>query len=365
MATNLKNIKTLSSDIDSFISWERKSFLSIKTELDTNNLLNSNIIEFKKKYKSELDRIAFLTELDIELCTTIYIYDEDLFKHCLETYFLIAEKMGRKLDLEINLTELFSEIGIDEVTFFRASLLHDIGKIFIPKLILNNDTNHTEMLAILRDLLKTNDHITVKNLKKHIKDKNFLSEEFDLLTILKQSKKRSSHIVPIKHLLNIEQSVIEKYQIDTNKSLMDIIETHEYYSEKILAEVGYLTESKLAGSHHNYHGLGSGFICKVERFELSFDIVELLRVADITQALSNVRNYKKDNFSKIKIWKIILEENKAGYISDFITYIWLKDELKYYQTKNSLENISNAESIKFIENELSKIYMNLKADHFV
>lgn len=342
----------------------RGEFSIIKAELKEKGLLAQEMIRVKSKYQEALAKIEFLTDKDLEMFTIIDLYDEDLAAHSLETYRIAKEKVERELAFEVILVDLFAKEGVTSEQFFRACLLHDIGKIEIPNFILNNSINNNEMDFYLRGLvLEKKDQEIIDRLEIRTGEKVDVDNEVELKEFLRKYRLRSVHFVPIKFILSeAEQEIMEARGFDLNSSLMDIIKTHEGYSEIILKAEDLPVESALAGSHHNYHGGGSPYPLTIDALHLSVDMVELIRIADMTEALTASRTYNKAGFSKPKVLKIILDEARVGRINTEMAYLWIEDEIKQLEENSNNLTTEDLQDIIFVKEELAIIHSNMLAN---
>ncbi len=333
-------------------------YREIESQLTSENLLADEMLRVKAEYQEFLQSIEFLTEQDLKIFTILELYDKDLALHSLETYRIAKEKIEKELDFNVKIIDLIAKENVTPEQFFRACLLHDIGKVEIPNFILNNPIHNKEMEMLLRDLVVDKEDSQVINKLSEVSG-TFLNihDEEELENFLSEHNLRSVHFVPVKYILTPEeQAILEKQNFDLNSSLMDIIKIHEQKSQNILEEAGLITESMLAGSHHNYHGKGSPYPFSVEALSLSVDMAELIRIADMTEALTASRSYNKKGFSLPRVLKIILEEVRVGRIKPEMAYLWINDDLKMLE--NQAENVyspSDLEDIQIVKNQLAEI----------
>ncbi len=340
------------------------NFAEIKIQLNEEGLLVNEIKRVRETFTEVFADLEFLTYQDIEMFTILELYDHDLALHSIETYNIAKAKVEKRLEFDIVLVDLFAKEGVTDEQFFRACLLHDIGKVEVPNFILNNTIHNDEMQHQLEYLVfNKHDNTTIHKLDElageHIEIKN----ESELETFLDEHHVRSVHLVPIKALVSeVELSILQNRGIDPEASLMDIIATHEEFSRVILERAGLPVESALAGSHHNYHGQGSDYAVSIEALQLSVAIEETIRIADITEALTATRSYKK-NFSRPKVFKIILDKVKSHEIKPIMAYIWLTDDIKALESNEpdnfTVEDLSILEEVK---QELELIRQNLGED---
>ena len=346
---------------------QQGDFSAIRSELLNRNLLESVTIASYRKYENDLSKIDFLTEIDLEIFAIIDLYDEELALHSLETYNIAKEKTERELAFGVVLANLFTREGVTPAQFFRACLLHDIGKVEIPNFVINNSINHEEMNLFLHELVINNkDDFVLSKLEEHTGEDISIDEIADLEELLRKYNLRSVHFVPVKHILSDEEQHLLLHRgFNLESSLMDIIKMHESFSEKILSELDFSVESSLAGAHHNYHGNGSPYELTLDQFQTSVDVVEIIRIADMIEALTSSRSYKKKGFSRPKALRMILEEVRTAKINEQVAYIWIDDEIKILeQDKNSL-SIEDLYDINVIKKELEIIHSNIVQNSFV
>lgn len=340
------------------------NYQKIESELINENLLVSEIERVRDKYQEVLSTIDFLTEQDLKILTILELYDEELVLHSLETYRIAKEKSERVLDFNIKLIDLFASEGVTPEQFLRACLLHDIGKIEIPNFIINNAIHNQEMELLLRNLvLDEKDAPTLLKLNERTGESLDINNASELSEILNKYNLRSVHFVPVKSILNEEEKeILLSHGFDLNLSLMDIIRTHEEHSQAILKKEGLIVESELAGSHHNYHGKGSPYPLTLDALNISVDMAELIRIADMTEALTASRSYNKNGFSFPRVLRIILEEMRT---SSEMAYLWIEDDIKTLESKPS-DNLTleDLQDIEYVKEKLAKIKEDIGQNSF-
>lgn len=343
------------------------NFTNIRTELTEKDLLKTEVERVRTKYETDLSKIDFLTEQDLEIFTILDLYDEELALHSLETYFIAKEKVEKSLAFGVVLVDLFAQEGVTPEQFFRACFLHDIGKVEIPNFVINNSVNNEEMNLYLRELvIAEKDDFVLSKLEKQTGENIAIDEISDLEEVLHKYNLRSVHFVPVKHILSVEEKkILEERGFNLDSSLMDIIKTHEAFSERILAEFNLPVESNLAGSHHNYHGKGSPYELTVDTLKISVDMAELIRIADMTEALTASRSYNKKGFSRPKVLRIILEEVRVGKIDRRIAYLWIDDEIKKLEKNNNSLSVEDLQDISVIKKELEIIHSDIGDNPFI
>lgn len=338
----------------------------IESELRERNLLYKEVLRIKEEYETDLEGMDFLTSTDFEMLAILDLFDKDLARHSIATYKIAHNKTKKTLAFDIKLENLIEQEGVQSEEFFRACLFHDIGKVSLPEFIINNKTSNQEMSEILQQIIieKPDVEVLEKMREKTGEDFSPRSRE-DLEFFLRDNRLRAVHLVPVRYFLSPEeQEVLESRGFDNNSSLLEIIENHERFSKEILANKNLEIESELAGSHHNYEGRDVTFPISVETLNLSVDMAELLRLADITEALTAVRSYK-ESLPLPKVFLILLGKIRSGEISPLMGYLWIEDEIKALKIKG-LDNLSDTEldDLKLVEQEINKLQHFLQRNLF-
>ncbi len=341
------------------------NYREIVEKLKDEDLLEAEIARVRTEYQEDLSDIDFLTDKDMEIFTVIELYDKELAHHSIETYRIAKEKISKRLDYGIVLTDLMKQEGVSRSEFLRACFLHDVGKVEIPSFILNNKVSIDEMNVILSNIVfKNKDQDVIDKINQIAgADISDLKDEEALIKILRKSNLRSVHFVPAKEILRPdEQTKLVERGFDLNMSIIDIIKHHEEYSKNILEQADLKIESELAGSHHNYHGQGSPYPISVDSLTISSDLAELITLSDIEEALTASRTYNQSGFSKPKALSIIMEEVDNGLIKDpKIAYLWVNDEIKMLE-ENPPEDLTEEDKkdIALVKSHLEKIHQEIE-----
>lgn len=326
-------------------------------------LVNSGLLEREKyRVRKEYDRIfSDFTEVndhDLDMFTILDLYHRGTAAHCAETYLRAKTKIEKRLASGFVLSKLFDREFVSTDEFLRACLLHDIGKVEVPRFVIGHTMNDDAMNIFLRGLvLDLRDPDIIARIQETTGKQASMVSVKELDAYLKEHNLRSVHFVPARMVLTpSEVEELRERGIDPEMSLMDIIRSHEDFSRAILGRVGLPVESELAGLHHNYRGLGPRYPLAHGSLHISVDIEELLHIADVEQALSEVRGYKK-GFSTPRVLRIIMEEVLSGRIPKEAAYLWVDDEIHEFKlgVREHELSVSDMHDLKFVQDELEKI----------
>lgn len=307
------------------------NFFVIEKTLRDNRLLDAIVSGVKQVYDTDLTNIDWLTPTDFELFAILDLYDRALAKHSLAVLNLLQQKITRPVCYQqIHFLDLVTNSGISLEQFWRGCLFHDLGKIKIPNFILNNATTNQELLKILLNQLLVDQNL-LATIANQTKDANIpLNSTDELNAYLKQYNLRAIHLLPVKFFLSTDElTKLSQAGFTVDQPLHDIIKIHEAYSKDILTQKGFVIESELAGSHHDYRRQGSSILLEIPELHFIVDAVELIRLADMTEALSTPRSYTKNSLPLPKIMSIILDEATAGKIDLTLAYLWIKEEVDF------------------------------------
>lgn len=321
-------------------------FFVIEKTLQDNGIIDTVVAEVKQVYGSDLTHIDWFTSADFVLFAILDLYDRALARHSLAVLQLLQQKITRPVCYQqIRFLDLVTNSGINLNQFWRGCIFHDLGKIKVPNFILNNSTTNQELLQILLDKLSV-DKTILTTITNQTKDYDIPLDSTDKLnTYLKQYGLRAIHLLPVKYFLSADElTKLSQTGFTTDQPLHDIIKIHEAYSKEILTQKGLIIESELAGSHHDYQHQGSSILLEIPELHFIVDAVELIRLADMTEALSTPRSYTKNRLPLPKILSIILDEATAGKINLTLAYLWIKEEVDF--SSSSTDNLDDWAIVK-------------------
>ncbi len=280
-------------------------------------------VKTQEKYQTLLEGADFLTPHDWKLLTTIEQYAGDLMEHSIETFRLAQKKIERiRID-----DRALAEIIQDEVpleTFYRACLLHDIGKTVLPKSIVQHVPTPGDWHALTNMFVEGT--YTQKTLSiLGLSERDIATHTIE--DILKMEAISPTKTVPVCELFSAE--VLEELSncgISLDSTLKEVLELHEKASEEILQSEGLPIEASIAGQHHNYKKSPYHFPLSSKTLGVSADLSDLLRLADEEQALKSKRPYKQP-FSRLSVFECLIDDALKGAVSKELTALWISQDL--------------------------------------
>lgn len=215
--------------------------------------------------------------------------------------------------------------GITKETFFRAALLHDVGKVGVPDCVLKGSFTDTYFREQFYSNLEADPDFIRAQLAKDGKnldtmsDKDFMHLDLRDYVSLQQCFRDNPEAI----------DEIQRYGLDPyTESFMDAIRRHEQYSRDIISESNIPDRERvadLAGAHHQYkeHGEEGANVTK-EVLRVSVVASELLHLADVHQAMIQRRRYADRSNSPVDALYFILEETKAGAFHEPVVKRWMR-----------------------------------------
>lgn len=331
--------------------------------LEESHLLTSEIERVKKQYGENLGEFGATLSEDVwAMLTVLELFDVGTIHHCIETYHLAKNKIEhtffKNSRLEsFSLIDSFSKVGLP--TFYRACLLHDIGKVEIPYSVVINRITDSDCADMLFAHKK---EALLPALRNHTGNSDFEIPENihsgeDLLAYLHDSlRTRPQALAPIRLLLgNMTEGDVEKISIQLahcgrslDDSLISIVRTHDDYSRKILEESGMGVEAVLAGSHHI--STGQEYRILIGTLQVTVDLAHIIHLADVQNAIMSMRHYKPEQ-TPLEALKILAVHAQHGLVDSYIAYVWIADELNQMKDIEESERESYAYIANFLDAE--------------
>ncbi len=237
-----------------------------------------------------------------------------------------------------------------------AALMHDIGKIVIPREIINKSTrlgNKLEIILLRFEYLKSLykiDYLSGKiseeewfEIEKELKEMICQVKEIDKRNFLEKEKIDYINDIAKKYYINSDGEIINYLTPEEAECLAiprgnlteeerEVINSHVIYTEKYLNNMTlgkrYSCIGKWAGAHHELLD-GSGYPRGLKGDEIAFES-RILTVVDIFEALtSSDRPYKKamDKEEAFEVLRKMADEGKID-----------KEVLKLFEASVKLKN---------------------------
>jgi hypothetical protein len=280
------------------------------------------------------------------------LFHPDTAEHCVRTLEILSHKIHETLvspdGTLVNLSESIVAEGISVEQFLRGSLLHDVGKIIVPRSILDNSISNAKWWDILGEEIGSTGHGAemVRDRISRISGMPFNADTYK--ESLDERGVRPIQVCAIADVLSEgEIAEIVERGFPADSTILEIIMAHEEESRRILEANGFPKEAKLAGMHHNYFQKPAGKTdVSVEALRVGADVIgismaDIIHLADVTDALLNPRAYK-GHIPLPKVLAVLIEHAKSGKVGRGMTYMWIKSEL----AKNK---ISEDDKIAFAE----------------
>jgi len=342
----------------------------ITAELEKKKLLEKETERVKNIYSEELESADFLSDKGWEMLTVMELFDPITAEHCISTYQTAKEKVEKPMGkYKITLSNEFRKEQVSVEQFYNACLFHDIGKIAVPRFIIDSHIQDEEWREMLCKMIIEKRNANVARKINLGPSREYSKKE--ILEHLDEQNISAPTIVPVKEEFGEEQmEELKRRGLSPEDPLGEIVKIHEEESAKILSNAGFEVEAELVGEHHNYfhkildHPITIGALqVSADTADLrhlsslNIDVTEILHIIDVEQALRDSgRKYKKV-FSKLAVLDTLIMHASKNLIGKGITYLWVEDEFSQLVNEGGLENLNEEEDKrranieKFLEKE--------------
>lgn len=309
----------------------RGGFDEADTKLRAEGRLDREVMRVKALYGPRLAE-DFMTNQVWEALTIMELFHPETSEHCVETYRIARDKIERPLlGSGVQLKELFKEEHISLPVFYRACLLHDIGKVDVPYEIIANTVGDHDCAELLcqhwhdprvHDALKRNG---IEDFEDMPSDPQKLTHD------LAVKGHRPMQVAPAELLFSSDEAGSlrgRNFDVDT-KTLAELIQPHEEYSGTTLQALGLQKESEIAAQHHNYQNLPIEILATQGDQGVSTGVAaEILHLADVEQAMKAHRGYKQVA-SDVAAMAAQVHDAEFGRIKniDFVV-VWVRDGME-------------------------------------
>ena len=236
-----------------------------------------------------------------------------------------------------------------------AATLHDIGKMIIPKAIMNKGTRLDKKIVNLDDRYKyliacyeidiLNNRISEKEgraTQKYLEESRQFIHDIDSAGFLSQEKLdriadigSREYIAPdgerIPFLTDYEKSCLEIQKGTLTTEERSIMESHVVMTEKILSKVKFHSFHKdvasIAANHHEFLN-GTGYPYKKTEDDLSLEC-RILTIADIYDALTSVDRPYKIPMPRAKAFSILEAMVEEGKLDGQLVK-WFEEAIEYF-----------------------------------
>ncbi|NTU99160.1 hypothetical protein HGA64_04120 [Candidatus Falkowbacteria bacterium] len=352
-------------------------FESQGSNIEYKVLISAEIEKLKSAIEKSHKLGEFLKGRDWEALALIRRFDSKTLYHSLNTYSILRNKIheivlpdGRLLIDYINEQEEFTEHEL-----YRAAVLHDVGKIKIPSLIINNVISRDRWKAKFKQQSFEEQKRQLRRLAEidglDIPEHVYATQE-SLEAFIEEKKISPTLLVPIANgLFPDEIESIREQGYDPDLPLGILVRCHEQYSAEIIRQLSDENDSsnnrvaELASHHHNY-GRDKTFAEQNPASTTSLAISEnfaeflpqIIALADIQEAMeSSLRNYRKGPAKQIEKFNEIIMRADTG-INPFFTAVWLKPELDFLEKQHTVVSPDEAKALKkiyaWVEDQLNK-----------
>ncbi len=308
--------------------------LRILEQLEKQGLLNEAIERVKGLYETEIREMKDNFGEDCwELLAVLELFDPETAEHCISTYEIARNKVERPLWNGVVLAETFRQEHVDLSQFYRACLLHDIGKIEVPHAVLVTRVPDERCADILfehrRDVLLP--RLQMKYGETFELPETILDGPALLQYLYTTLHIRPQELTPIRLLLDhsVDAEILEQLAhcgCSPEDSLLDIMHKHDVYSAQILTTLGYSVEGEIAGAHHQHSRSDKKYQITVGSMQASIDLADIIHLADVENAMLSKRHYKEAG-TPLKALHVLAVHTKQGLIQEYIAYLWIADEM--------------------------------------
>lgn len=325
-------------------------------------LMDYEVARVRESHGESLESATWMTEGDWEMLAVMDCFDKGTAHHCVETYRIAHDRIGRFTMGDKTFSEIISNEEVPLSEFYRACLFHDIGKCCIPRSILQNNLTDSEFGAQLCEDITTGDQTDLLTEIERAAGERFDGERGDtkqLKTYVSEHHIHAMRFVPAREVLSDEDLIIiaERFpEIDLRTAtLADFLTPHEEESERIFVSQGFPVAAEIAGKHHNYRSLPMRYPIATGSLGVSAALEELLSLSDMEQAMSEKRSYKTI-LPMSQVLLGMINEVESRKLNTIITTFWISQELAEISNKEREENADCIRTIeRFIANHQEEV----------
>lgn len=332
----------------------RGNLEEIRNELKQKRSLGTLLKIVKNIYAKKLKSAGFrATQNDWEMLAILWLYHEETAEHGVRLLLLGNELLSHPLigpeNEKIFLKKLIPKNHISIEQFLRGVLFHDIGKIALPREVVENSLNDEEMGLLFLKMLENGDRKAI--LSALDIDPEKVINNKDALRRIYRRGLRPKDAVPVKEIFTGDSAhvldVLKERGFSPDETLGQIISRHEPEGRKIFEPYDSVV-AKIVGYHHPGVRLPKkGALPVVEKERRSgYRPQFLLALIDESDALEYTRAYRKGH-SKKEVLYLLARDAESGRLNRGLTYLWLSNRYKELPNKEG-EEIFNAHIEAFL-----------------
>jgi len=130
------------------------NYKEIEKELKEKDLLMEQTNRVKDVLEKDDEDFSFLSNEDVKILTVLELFDKSTFEHGINTYKIAKEKTNKVLGGNIVLARLIEKEGVSMESFYRACMMHDVGKIEIPSFLFIKKRSAYERFFVLFNIFE-------------------------------------------------------------------------------------------------------------------------------------------------------------------------------------------------------------------
>lgn len=276
-------------------------------ELHGQELFDAQRKRIEKKDGARLTGESWVTDTVWEMITVLELYDRGTWEHSLRVFETVRENLRNNRHIGVFLRQKLSEEEITEEQLLLAALLHDVGKIGLPKSVLFDKTRDIEWHSLAWIHLPPDDY-------RDFREK-----------LNRSPNLREKDLLPYSLSSNTEGiTALQKQGSDPNQPLGVIVNIHQDISALILEANGYTVPAEIARHHHSRAPIDK----ETRPIALSsLRASGILHLFDVLDAITDPNRSYREQGSLFDALSILAQEALHGFIDQPFAAILINDYL--------------------------------------
>ncbi len=276
-------------------------------ELHDQKIFDKQCRRIKKEYGARLAGESWITDTVWEMITVLELYDPGTWEHSLRVFETVRENLRNNRHIGIFLRQKLSEEDITEEQLLLAALLHDVGKIGLPKSVLFDKTRAIEWHSLAWIHLPPDDY-------RDLREKLDRSRNLRIKDILPYSLNSNKEGI----------ADLQRQGNDPNQPLGVIVNIHQDISALILETNGYTIPAEIARHHHSRIPIdGESRPIALSSLRAS----NILHLFDTLDAITDPNRSYREPGSFLDALSILAQEALNGFIDQSFAAILINDYL--------------------------------------